>query len=226
MHDPDSPTIEPLPEDVVTRVQQEYGERADEVLSLLHQRRRRGDGDFFGDRLIRCVVFAAQGDISRLTPLIKLGIEDDRNLIIAGEYGGNRDRRRDLTTSFLIDSEEKFWICGVAELMSLRRSRLTSLETSPASGADSRSDDSERRATFVGPKGTIQIARKDRHWRVCGDRQTLELHRLSQRFDSSTEFQDALSGMLLSRYPLPEPRDREEAPSVEPSQRPWWKFWG
>jgi len=220
---------EPLPEDVVNRVREEYKERADEVLLLLLARREIGSGEFFGDRLIRCVVFAAKGNLSRISELIALGLRDYRDLIMAGEYDHKSNRRRDLTASFLVDGDQNFWIADLAELMASRGYRLTTLEIHPdnSSRAEKLSENISKRATFVGAKGTIQIELKQGLWRICGDLPTLELHDLNRKFEDGRAFRDAVSALLLSRYPLPEPGNWEEpAPPVPPPPRPWWKFWG
>ena len=77
---------EPLPADVVERLSSDYGERADTVTAQLLACRRLGSTDYFGDRLVRCVVFVARGDEWRVPDLIELGRQEYRDLILAAEY--------------------------------------------------------------------------------------------------------------------------------------------
>lgn len=80
------PLPQPLPIDVQERVDQDFGKSADAISNLLLASRRIGSPDYFGDRLLRCFVFAAQGNESRLRQLIELARQDFRDVIIAAEY--------------------------------------------------------------------------------------------------------------------------------------------
>ena len=52
------------------------------------------------DRLLRCIVFVAKGDLNRLEKAIDLAKEDYRDLIVWAEYDEKSKRVRDLTNPF------------------------------------------------------------------------------------------------------------------------------
>lgn len=120
-------------------------------------------------------------------------------MIVTAEYDGGVRQLRDLSVSFLIDSPEKFWAGQIARLMDSRGYRLTSIEMRPATAGPFTyiSDYGEGRATFIGPKGEIAIAKKDTHWLIHGERRDLEVHGLDRPVADEHAFRDALSGYLL-----------------------------
>ena len=77
---------EPLPPDVVAQLGRDFGDRAALVAAMLLTGRRLGSSDYISDRLVRCIVFAAHGDESRVQPLIELKRLDFRDVIVAAEY--------------------------------------------------------------------------------------------------------------------------------------------
>jgi uncharacterized protein YbaA (DUF1428 family) len=52
------------------------------------------------DRIVRCIVFVANGDLTRLEKAIDLAKEDYRDLIVWAEYNEKNERVRDLTNPF------------------------------------------------------------------------------------------------------------------------------
>ena len=52
------------------------------------------------DRILRCIVFVANGDLNRLEKAIDLAKEDYRDLIVWAEYDEKNERVRDLTNPF------------------------------------------------------------------------------------------------------------------------------
>ena len=52
------------------------------------------------DRILRCIVFVAKGDLNRLEKAIDLAKEDSRDLIVWAEYDEKSERVRDLTNPF------------------------------------------------------------------------------------------------------------------------------
>jgi len=52
------------------------------------------------DRIVRCIVFVADGDLTRLEKAIDLAKEDYRDLIVWAEYNEKNERVRDLTNPF------------------------------------------------------------------------------------------------------------------------------
>ena len=52
------------------------------------------------DRILRCIVFVANGDLDRLEKAIDLAKKDYRDLIVWAEYDEKNERIRDLSKSF------------------------------------------------------------------------------------------------------------------------------
>jgi hypothetical protein len=52
------------------------------------------------DRILRCIVFVAKGDLDMLDKAIDLAKTDYRDLILWAEYDENNERVRDLSTPF------------------------------------------------------------------------------------------------------------------------------
>ena len=56
--------------------------------------------DLSSDRILRCIVFVADGDMGVLEKAMDLARLDFRDLIMWAEYDGNDNRTRDLTLPF------------------------------------------------------------------------------------------------------------------------------
>ena len=52
------------------------------------------------DRIVRCIVFIANGDLNRLEKAIDLAREDYRDLIVWAEYDEKNERVRDFSNPF------------------------------------------------------------------------------------------------------------------------------
>ena len=52
------------------------------------------------DRIVRCIVFVANGDLNRLEKAIDLAKEDYRDLIVWAEYDEKNERVRDFSNPF------------------------------------------------------------------------------------------------------------------------------
>ncbi len=215
---------DPLPLDVMARLNSDFGDRTDAAAAILLACRQIGHID---DRLVRCIVYAARGDESRVRDLIELAQQDYRDVIVAGEYDEAMRQIRDLRVSFLIDSPEKFWAGEVACMMASRGHRLTSLETRPTTAGPFvyLSDYGEGRATFIGPKGEIVIEKGDRQWTIQGNRRDLEIHELDHTFSDERPFLDAVSGYLLSKIKARAIHEPNEVPPDQGVGQSWWRFW-
>jgi hypothetical protein len=55
------------------------------------------------DRLVRCIVFLADGDLDRLEEALDLAKKDYRDLIVRAEYNEEDEHVRDLTHPFGLD---------------------------------------------------------------------------------------------------------------------------
>ena len=88
-----------IPKDIVNRVQRDFPHESGGVLARLLQ--LRGESDTFSsDRLLRCVVYSAHGDASRIEALIDLGHQDYRDLIVSAECNGDWEHIRDMNQPF------------------------------------------------------------------------------------------------------------------------------
>ena len=56
--------------------------------------------EFSSDRILRCIVFVANGDLNRLEKAIDLAREDYRDLIVWAEYDEKNQRVRDFSNPF------------------------------------------------------------------------------------------------------------------------------
>ena len=56
--------------------------------------------DISSDRILRCIVFVAHGDLGRLEQAIDLAKTDYRDLIVWAEYDGKENQVRDLSNAF------------------------------------------------------------------------------------------------------------------------------
>jgi len=88
-----------LPQDITRRVERDFPQESGAVLSRLLQLRRDSE-TYFSDRLLRCLVYAAHGDTSRIEPLIELGHQDYRDLIVAAECNKEWEHIRDMNQPF------------------------------------------------------------------------------------------------------------------------------
>ena len=52
------------------------------------------------DRIVRCIVFLADGDLDRLEEALDLAKKNHRDLLVRAEYNEKNDRVRDLTQPF------------------------------------------------------------------------------------------------------------------------------
>ena len=77
-----------LPEDIVTRVRQDFGE--DDGLLVLQELKnlQREDDELFCDRLLRCIVALAKGSIEKLDQEIGATRWDPRDVMVAAEGWG------------------------------------------------------------------------------------------------------------------------------------------
>jgi hypothetical protein len=88
-----------IPEDITARVQRDFPQESGTVLARLLKLRRENE-TFSSDRLLRCVVYSAHGDASRIEPLIELGLRDYRDLIVSAECNEEWKHVRDMNQPF------------------------------------------------------------------------------------------------------------------------------
>jgi hypothetical protein len=76
----------------VRRIECDFGERAQAVLLTLRQFQS-DDAHALSDRVVRCFVYRANGDESKLPYLYYLWRTDYRDLIVAAEYDPNGSKQ-------------------------------------------------------------------------------------------------------------------------------------
>lgn len=88
-----------VPDDVSVWVHTVYKEHAQTVLDALCTFRS-GHASFATDRVLRCIVSAADGNASRVNKYIELAKKDWRDVVTAAEYRYPDTRVRDLSEPF------------------------------------------------------------------------------------------------------------------------------
>ena len=90
-----------LAPDILDRIVDEFGADAASAATSLLEQERSASPDLFSDRILRCAVYAAAGDLDTLRRTIELARTDFRDLIVWAEYDNVfGDRKRDLTRPF------------------------------------------------------------------------------------------------------------------------------
>ncbi len=91
-----------LAQDIVNRLKKDFEDPDEAALALSVLEDFAGQNQELSDeRILRCIVFVATGDLDRLGEAIDLAKIDYRDLIVWAEYDENLERVRDLSTSFL-----------------------------------------------------------------------------------------------------------------------------
>lgn len=84
--------------DIVRRVKKDFAEAdVDVALAILEE--VKAEDPTWSDRLARCAVYQAQGDLGQLRLAIAIGKRDWRDLIVGAEYKG-KERVRDFNRRF------------------------------------------------------------------------------------------------------------------------------
>ena len=83
-----------LSQDIITKVGQDFSEDdAIAILQLLSELQKE-NSRIFSDRILRCIVFLAEGCFDELTCAVALARIDWRDVIVNAEYDGDRETRR------------------------------------------------------------------------------------------------------------------------------------
>jgi len=72
-------------DDIITRIKADFGSDADKAMTALNEAVEKTDSLDL-DRIIRCIVFLAEGNLSNLNMYIKMAILDYRDVILCAEY--------------------------------------------------------------------------------------------------------------------------------------------
>jgi len=90
-----------LTPDIRDRIADDFGADAASAVATVLERERSASPDLFTDRILRCAVHAAAGDLDTLRRALDLARIDYRDLIVWAEYDNAfGDRKRDLTRPF------------------------------------------------------------------------------------------------------------------------------
>ncbi|MGN6647683.1 MAG: hypothetical protein ACTHJT_14270 [Cytophaga sp.] len=95
-------------EDITTRITADFGQEASEAIRRLHAAVSK-TVDLNTDRIIRCIVFLAAGNLTTLDKHIKAAALDPRDVMLWAEYevhGDNPKRIRDFNKTFEASSED------------------------------------------------------------------------------------------------------------------------
>jgi hypothetical protein len=148
-------------------------------------------------RVARCIVFLAKGNLDELRRYIDMAVRDYRDVILMAEYDEVRSRVRNFSSSFLIDSQVKMWVAGIAGMLQQRGYTLVSFETVPV--AKYLKDVGEGTATFAGKVGPLTVVKRQGKWILQGDKAELELYGLAEPFSDGSKFIDAVSCYVLAK---------------------------
>lgn len=83
----------PMSWDIVRRVKRDFAE-ADVGVALAILERAKAKNPGWTNRILRCALYLAEGDLDALRQAIALGRSDWRDLIVAGEQSWRRRRKR------------------------------------------------------------------------------------------------------------------------------------
>ena len=82
-----------LPQDIVTKVQQDFSKDDSVVIVQLLSELQTENPRVFCDRILRCIVFSAEGNFDEFECAVKLARLDWRDVIMNAEYDGETRRR-------------------------------------------------------------------------------------------------------------------------------------
>jgi hypothetical protein len=95
------PAETPLPTDIRRRIAGDFGPADASALFVDIAARRTAEPKIFSDRIIRCIVYVAGGDLETARRAIAMALADPRDLIVWAEYDNKFDQqRRDLSAPF------------------------------------------------------------------------------------------------------------------------------
>ena len=90
-----------LPQDIITKVRQDFSE--DDAIAILElmDELQKENPRVFSDRILRCIVFSADGSFDEFACQVKLARLDWRDVIMNAEYDRDwKTHRRDLNSPF------------------------------------------------------------------------------------------------------------------------------
>ena len=93
-----------MPPDIRRRVARDFSPADASALLAELDRQRTASPEVFSDRVIRCIVYVANGEVKTAQRAVSLALTDWRDLIVWAEYDNNFDTLlRDLSVPFSND---------------------------------------------------------------------------------------------------------------------------
>ena len=91
-------------QDITNKIYTDFGEAASDACQILENAIEK-TGDLNSDRVIRCIIFLAKGNVDELNKYIKVAVADPRDIMLWAEYeksedGINYNRLRDFSNPF------------------------------------------------------------------------------------------------------------------------------
>jgi hypothetical protein len=78
-------------EDIIQRIKTDFNEDSDDAIEILNN--AISQSDYLNtDRVIRCIVFLAQGDLNKLKDSIEKAVFDTRDVMLCAEYENLNDK--------------------------------------------------------------------------------------------------------------------------------------
>jgi hypothetical protein len=90
-----------LQQDIITKVRQDFSEDDASVIVQLLSELQNENPTIFGDRILRCIIFSADGRFDWFASAVSLARVDWRDVIVNAEYDRDRNARlRDFNLPF------------------------------------------------------------------------------------------------------------------------------
>jgi hypothetical protein len=89
-----------IPEDISAKIRQDFTAADAGVVEQRLSALWRDEPGLFGERILRCIVWASQGRLSGLEHYITMARTDYRDLIVTAEYDRDWEQIRDLNRPF------------------------------------------------------------------------------------------------------------------------------
>lgn len=94
----------PLAPDIRRRIARDFNPADASAMLAEFDQQRAVDPDLFSDRIVRCIVYVANGELTTAQRAVSWALTDPRDLIVWAEYGNKFDTRlRDLSVPFADD---------------------------------------------------------------------------------------------------------------------------
>ena len=87
-------------EDIINKIKADFGDNSASAFAILENAISKTD-DLSSDRVIRCIIFLAEGNMDDLNKYIKAATTDTRDIMLWAEYETSTEKRlRDFDNTF------------------------------------------------------------------------------------------------------------------------------